>query len=87
MVWASHPDSMDDIDTVRRGLVAAVIGGVAAGGLFSPASTYLDQFAPLTGDVWTATTDQQPGDVASPYGPATLQYDGRRIPEISADDE
>ena len=78
---------MDDVDTVRRGLVAAVIGGVAAGGVFSPAASYLEQFAPLSGTVWESTTDQPPGEVASPHGPATLQYDGRRVPEIAADDE
>jgi penicillin amidase len=87
MVCDSYPEDMDDVDTVRRGLIAAVIGGVAAGGVFSPAATYLDQFAPLSGDVWNATTDQPPSDVDSPHGRATLQYDGRRVPEVSADEE
>ncbi|WP_232701400.1 penicillin acylase family protein [Halobacterium wangiae] len=78
---------MDDVDILRRGLVTAVVGGVTAGGLFTPAASYLDRFAPLSGDVWQSTTDGTPGEVESPYGPATLQYDGHRVPEVSADDE
>ncbi|MDH5020890.1 penicillin acylase family protein [Halobacterium rubrum] len=78
---------MDDVDTARRGLIAAVLGGVAAGGFFTPASTYLEQFAPLSGDVWAATTDEPPGTVDSEYGPATVQYDGNRVPRVEADDE
>ncbi|MFB6270739.1 MAG: penicillin acylase family protein, partial [Halobacterium sp.] len=78
---------MDDVDTLRRGLVAAVVGGVAAGGVFSPAASYLDRFAPLSGDVWAATSDHPPSDVDSPYGDATLRYDARRVPEIVAEDE
>ncbi|MFB6071488.1 MAG: penicillin acylase family protein [Halobacterium sp.] len=78
---------MDDLDTVRRGLVAAVVGGAAAGGFFSPAASYLERFAPLSGDVWAATTDRAPGRVDSQYGAATLQYDGHRVPEVTADDE
>ena len=78
---------MDDVDTARRGLVAAVLGGVAAGGFFTPASTYLDQFAPLSGSVWASTTDDPPSRVDSEYGDATLQYDGHRVPRIEADDE
>jgi len=78
---------MDDVDTARRGLVAAVLGGVAAGGFFTPASTYLEQFAPLSGDVWAATTDGPPDRVDSEYGAASLQYDGHRVPSIEADDE
>ncbi|WP_232688259.1 penicillin acylase family protein [Halobacterium zhouii] len=78
---------MDDVDKVRRGLVAAVLGGVAAGGLFSPAASYLERFAPLSGDVWRATTDDLPGSVSSPYGDATLSYDDHRVPRVSADDE
>ena len=66
---------MDDVDTARRGLVAAVLGGVAAGGFFTPASTYLDQFAPLSGSVWASTTDDPPSRVDSEYGDATLQYE------------
>jgi penicillin amidase len=76
-----------DVNKVRRGLVGAILGGVAAGGLFSPASSYLEQFAPLSGDVWQATTDDLPDSVASPYGDAELTYDDHRVPRISADDE
>ncbi|SEV98789.1 penicillin acylase family protein [Halobacterium jilantaiense] len=78
---------MDDVDTARRGLIGAVLGGVAAGGFFTPASTYLDQFSPLSGSVWASTTDEPPGRVDSEYGDATLQYDGHRVPRIEADDE
>jgi len=75
------------VDTARRGLVAAVLGGVAAGGFFTPASTYLDQFAPLSGSVWASTTGEPPGEVDSEYGEAALRYDGHRVPRIEADDE
>jgi penicillin amidase len=78
---------MDDLDRIRRGLVAAIVGGTAAGGLFSGASTYLDRFAPLSGDVWRATTDEPPGHVSSPHGDAALQYDDHHVPAIEADDE
>jgi penicillin amidase len=78
---------MDDVDRIRRGLVATIVGGTAAGGLFSGASTYLDQFAPLSGDVWRATTDSPPSHVSGAYGAATLQYDDHHVPSIEADDE
>ena len=78
---------MDDVDTARRGLIATVLGGVAAGGFLTPASTYLDQFAPLSGSVWASTTDDPPSRVDSEYGEATLQYDGHRVPRVAADDE
>jgi penicillin amidase len=78
---------MDDVDRIRRGLVAAIVGGTAAGGLFSGAATYLDQFAPLSGDVWRATTDSPPSHVSSPHGPAELQYDDHHVPAIEADNE
>jgi len=60
---------------------------VTAGGFFTPAASYLDRFAPLSGDVWRSTTDETPDEVESPYGSATLQYDGHRVPEVRADDE
>ncbi|WP_336037014.1 penicillin acylase family protein [Halobacterium yunchengense] len=78
---------MDDFDPVRRGVVAAALGGVAAAGALSPASSFLERFAPLSGDVWRATTADPPGSVDSPHGPATLRYDGRRVPHVSADDD
>lgn len=78
---------MNDVDVLRRGLVTAVIGGVTAGGLFTPAASYLDRFAPLSGDVWESTTAETPGEVEGPYGPATLQYDGHRVPEVRAGGE
>jgi penicillin amidase len=78
---------MDEVDVLRRGLVTAVVGGVTAGGLFTPAASYLDRFAPLSGDVWASTAAETPGEVESPHGPATLQYDGHRVPEVRADDE
>lgn len=80
-------DDDDDVDTARRGLIAAVLGGVAAGGFFTPASTYLEQFSPLSGSVWASTTDGPPESVDSEYGPATVQYDGHRVPHVEADDE
>jgi penicillin amidase len=78
---------MDDVDAARRGLIAAIVGGTAAAGFVSPASSYLERFAPLSGDVWQATTDEPPSRVDSEYGAASLQYDGHRVPEIEADDE
>jgi penicillin amidase len=78
---------MDDVDAARRGLIAAIVGGTAAAGFVSPASSYLERFAPLSGDVWESTTSEPPSRVDSEYGAATLSYDGHRVPEIEADDE
>jgi penicillin amidase len=38
-----------DIDTTRRALVAAIVGGGAVGGSLSPVRGYLDRFAPFSG--------------------------------------
>jgi len=76
-----------DIDTTRRALVAAVVGGVAAGGSLAPVKGYLDRFAPFTGRAWGAATDATDHRVESPYGAAEVRYDGYGTPHVTADGE
>ncbi|UPW00083.1 penicillin acylase family protein [Halorussus gelatinilyticus] len=64
-----------DIDTTRRALVAAIVGGGAVGGSLSPVRGYLDRFAPFSGSAWRDATDRTNRRVESPYGPATVRYD------------
>lgn len=73
-------------ETTRRALLAAIAGGGVAAGTLSPVTGYLQDFAPLTGDVWkSATTEDR--TVESPHGPATVRYDDAGVPHIEADDE
>ena len=64
-----------DMDTTRRALVAAIVGGGAVGGSLSPVRGYLDRFAPYSGSAWRDATDRTNRRVESPYGPATVRYD------------
>ncbi|RBI64558.1 penicillin acylase family protein [halophilic archaeon] len=76
-----------DIDTKRRALVGAILGGVATGSALSPVRSYLRRFAPLSGSAWRSATDRPQGTVQSPHGPATLRYDDHGVPNVSANDE
>ncbi|WP_440006561.1 penicillin acylase family protein [Halomicrococcus sp. SG-WS-1] len=76
-----------DIDTKRRALVGAILGGVATGSALSPVRSYLRRFAPLSGSAWRSATDRPQGTVESPHGPATLRYDDHGVPNVSAADE
>lgn len=78
---------MPSIDRVRRAVVGAVLAGTTAGGLFTPARSYLDRFAPLSGSVWESAVRDRPTDVPNPYGPATVTYDEYGVPHVSADNE
>ena len=73
-----------DIDTTRRALVGAVLGAGVVGGAFPPASDFLDRFAPFTGSAWRGATDSRKRTVRSPYGEATVRYDGYGVPNVSA---
>ena len=76
-----------DIDTRRRALVGAILGGVAAGSSLSPVRSYLRRFAPLSGSAWASATDRTDRTVESPHGPAEVRYDDHGVPHVSADDE
>lgn len=76
-----------DWQTTRRAVLGALVGAGVAGGYFSPARSYLDRFAPLSGSVWGAARASRQRTVESPYGPATVRYDEFGVPQISADDE
>lgn len=76
-----------DRETTRRALLAAALGGGVAAGFLSPASSFLDRFAPLSGSAWTAATANRKSEVSSPYGPAEVRYDEDGVPQVSADDE
>jgi len=76
-----------DREMTRRAVLGGIVGAGVAGGLLSPASQYLEQFAPLSGSVWgTARTSRQ-GTVESPYGPAELRHDDEGVAHVSADAE
>jgi penicillin amidase len=74
-------------ETTRRAVLGAVVGAGVAGGYLSPARSYLDRFAPLSGSVWGATETSRQSTVDSPYGPAEVRYDEYGVPNVSADDE
>ena len=71
----------------RRAVLGGVLGAGVAGGLLSPVSTYLRQFAPLSGSVWSPARFDRQSTVDSPHGPASVRYDDRGVPHVSADDE
>ena len=76
-----------DRETTRRAVLGGIVGASVAGGLLSPASQYLDQFAPLSGTVWGVAGAGRQGTVESPYGPAELRYDDEGVAHVSADAE
>ncbi|PSP89904.1 peptidase S45 [Halobacteriales archaeon QS_4_66_20] len=76
-----------DRETTRRAVLGGIVGAGVAGGLLSPASQYLEQFAPLSGSVWGAARTSRQGVVESPYGPAQLRYDDEGVAGVSADAE
>jgi penicillin amidase len=76
-----------DRETTRRAVLGGIVGAGVAGGLLSPASQYLEQFAPLSGSVWGAARTSRQGVVESPYGPAELRYDDEGVAGVSADAE
>ncbi|WP_137287541.1 penicillin acylase family protein [Halorussus salinisoli] len=78
-----------DIDSARRALVAAIVGGGAVGGSLSPVRGYLDRFAPFSGSAWRDATDRTNRKVESPYGRAEVRYDdyGTAHVESEARDE
>ena len=78
---------MPSIDRVRRAIVGTALAGTAAGGFLSPANSYLDRFAPLSGSVWESATRDVADSVPSPYGRASVTYDEYAVPHISAADE
>lgn len=78
---------MPSIDRVRRAIVGAALAGTTAGGFLSPANSYLDRFAPLSGSVWESASRTVTDSVPSPYGPASVTYDEYKVPHISAADE
>lgn len=76
-----------DRDLTRRGLIAAIVGGTAIGGLLSPVRGYLRGFAPLSGRVWSDIADGFPRELVGPYGDATVRVDGYGVPHVEADSE
>ncbi|WP_254863704.1 penicillin acylase family protein [Halovivax gelatinilyticus] len=73
--------------TTRRAILATVLGAGAVGLAASDARRLLNQFAPLSGSVWTAADREPEEAVESPYGEATVHRDEWAIPHVEADDE
>lgn len=76
-----------DRQTTRRALLTTAVGGGVAGGLFSPANSILEQFAPLSGSVWESARLDQQSVIDSPYGPAEVRSDEWGVPQITSDTE
>jgi len=53
----------------------------------SEAREVLAEFAPLSGSLWDADGRAVEGAVESPYGPASVAYDDRGVPHVTAADE
>ncbi|WP_049980800.1 penicillin acylase family protein [Halolamina rubra] len=76
-----------DRETTRRALLSAVLGAGVGGMALSDARSYLRRFAPGSGSVWGAATENAPAELSSPYGPATVRYDDYHVPHVEADSE
>ncbi|MFT4946082.1 MAG: penicillin amidase [Natronomonas sp.] len=74
-------------DRTRRAVLGGLVGAGVVVGSLSPVGDVLEQFAPLSGDVWGAAEPNRPETVESPYGEATVSYDDEGVPHIEADDE
>jgi len=74
-------------ETTRRALLSAVLGAGVGGMAVSDARGFLERFAPLSGSTWDAAGRRPEREVESPYGPATVRYDDRGVPHVSAADE
>lgn len=64
-------------------MLGAGVGGMA----LTDARSYLQRFAPGSGSVWGAATENAPAELSSPYGPATVRYDDYHVPHVEADSE
>ncbi|MFB6141262.1 MAG: penicillin acylase family protein [Halosimplex sp.] len=71
----------------RRAVVSALLAGSVGAATLTDARSYLDRFAPLSGDVWGAATAGTSERVATPYGRATARYDDAGVPTVEADGE
>jgi penicillin amidase len=71
----------------RRSVVAALLAGSVGVASLTEARSYLDRFAPLSGDVWGAATRNVSERVPTPYGQATVRYDDAGVPTVQADTE
>lgn len=74
-------------ETSRRVVLGAMVGAGLAGSYLTPTRNILEQFAPLSGSVWSASRPDRPETVDNPYGEATLYYDDEGVPHIDAEDE
>jgi len=71
----------------RRAFVAALLAASVGGLTLTEARSYLDRFAPLSGDAWAAATAETRERVPTPYGRATIRYDDAGVPTVRGDTE
>ncbi|MFB6133304.1 MAG: penicillin acylase family protein [Halanaeroarchaeum sp.] len=74
-------------ETTRRAVLGSVLALGVGGAFATEARTYLDRFAPGSGQVWDTVRDDLPDTIESPYGTATLSYDDDGVPRVEAETE
>ncbi|GAB7017759.1 penicillin acylase family protein [Halostagnicola bangensis] len=75
-------------DSISRRHVLAGALALGVGGLsLSAANDLLEDFAPLSGEVWESADRTLSESVRSPYGHADVTVDDHGVPHVEADDE
>lgn len=83
----TRSDRSAGADRRRRAVLAAVVAAGVGSLSLSGARGLLETFAPLSGRAWDAAGREPAGEVDSPYGDATVRYDGLGVPHVEADGE
>lgn len=76
-----------DREYTRRAIAAAILGGGVGASVLSPAESFLDRFAALSGTAWDRATSQSDGRIESEFGAASVTYDDFGVPTVEAEDE
>ncbi len=74
-------------DLTRRRLLAAAVAAGVIGISATNADDLLEQFAPLSGGVWSAADRSRPTELGNPYGEARVTIDDDGVPHVESQDE